>query len=48
MNPRLHSGAVGLFCLGVLLVYAGWLGWKTPLDKPAIHCGDETCTEAHP
>lgn len=44
MNRRLHSGAVAVFCLGVVLVYVGWLGWKTS----DIHCGDETCTEAHP
>lgn len=45
MNRRLHSGAVVLFCLGVLLVYVGWLGWKAPTG---LHCGDETCEEAHP
>jgi hypothetical protein len=45
MNHRLDFEAVGLFCLGVVLLYAGWRGWHTPTD---IHCGDETCEEALP
>lgn len=44
MNKRLHAGMLALTCLGVLLAYAGWLGWNaTPFT-----CGDETCEEAHP
>lgn len=54
MNKGLHAGAVGLACLGVLLVYAGWLGLRG--EQGAIrapgefiqHCGDMTCREAHP
>lgn len=30
MNRNLHAGAIGLFCLGVLLMYAGWLGYRSP------------------
>lgn len=45
LNTRLHAGAVGLGCLGVLLIFAGWLGLRTPVT---LHCGDETCEEAHP
>lgn len=45
MNRKLHAGAVALACLGVLLLFAGWLGLKTPTD---FSCGDVTCEEAHP
>lgn len=45
MNRRLHSGAIALVCLGVVLVYVGWLGLHPP--QP-FTCGDPTCEEAHP
>lgn len=45
MNRWLHSGAVALACLGILLAYAGWLGLKAPAG---LACGDLTCEEAHP
>lgn len=47
MNKRLHAGAVALGCLGLVLVYAGWLGWRGASPAPWV-CGDETCEEAHP
>lgn len=53
MNRRLHAGAVALACLGVLLAYAGWLGWTQPSGDvrapgPIMWCGDPTCGETHP
>jgi hypothetical protein len=45
MNRALHSGAIALACLGVVLIFVGWAGLRAPSD---IHCGDETCEEAHP
>lgn len=45
MNRRLHSGAIALAALGVLLLFAGWLGLRAPV---VMHCGDDTCEEAHP
>lgn len=47
MNRRLHAGAVALACLGVLLLAAGYLGWKGVPDEPFM-CGDAFCEEAHP
>lgn len=46
MNRDLHAGACALFCVGVILLMLGWLGLRgTPVP---IHCGDDTCEEAHP